>query len=121
MQITLVFDSWEELEKFRGEKKLIINDSQTVSIMGVTKDPVSESMPEDPLPEPVSEQEPVADPEPIDMKAFREKVKDALYQWNVANPGERPAQKKIKAMGYEKFTDVPDDRLQELMDAVEVK
>lgn len=134
MKITVTFDGIKEL---LATLRLSEADIMTAAL-NCTKDPekktpepvpvVIKTAAPAPAPAPASEPEPVPDPEPTQApeapapavdESYRLEVRKVLSKLNAlarqAGSAEKPAQKIISAMGYERLTEVPLDRLTELM------
>ena len=126
MKITVTFDGIKEL---LATLRLTEADIMTAAL-NCTKDPEKKT------PEPVPvvikaaapASEPVPDPEPAQApeasapavdESYRLEVRKVLSKLNAlarqAGSAEKPAQKIISAMGYERLTEVPLERLTELM------
>ena len=115
MKINIYFDSWEELEAFRAPK-LVGKIEDGPAIVG-TKEQLPETIKvavEEVLN--ADTVEAIKEPEPVvDYELLRLDVRSALAELNKTHAG-KPAQKLIADMGFKGLSDVPGDRLQELMD-----
>ena len=128
MKITVTFDGIKEL---LATLRLTEADIMTAAL-NCTKDP--EKKTPEPVPvvikaaAPAPASEPVPDPEPTPApeapapavdESYRLEVRKVLSKLNAlarqAGSAEKPAQKIISAMGYERLTEVPLERLTELM------
>lgn len=113
MKIVITFDSWEELESFHKAEA-----------------PTPYFTPVEPITSPVTfsgrtltdvmnadtvEAITVGTPVEPDYELLRLDVRKALADLNKAKDG-KPAQQLIKNMGFDKLTNVPGERLQELLD-----
>lgn len=125
MKINIVFDSWEELESFRSPKEVIYTApvDMPAPIADDVLRPVKEAV--DNIKASLTETlnadttaaiapEPKPEPEP-DYELLRVEVRSVLAELNKTHAG-KPAQKLIADMGFKGLSDVPGDRLQELMD-----
>ena len=126
MKIVVTFDSWEELESFRnpvksvpvGEIEVPVSPllQPVVKAAEAVKEKLTETLNADTVaavaPEPKPEPKP--EPEP-DYELLRVEVRSVLAELNKTHAG-KPAQKLIADMGFKGLSDVPGDRLQELMD-----
>lgn len=107
MKITIEFNSWEELEAFRTSKP----EEPVVAIKEPETAPVEEILNAETV-EAIKEPEPIPEP---DYELLRVEVRSVLAELNKTHAG-KPAQKLIADMGFKGLSDVPGDRLQELMD-----
>lgn len=128
MKIVVTFESWEELESFRSPKEVIYTSvDMPTPIAADVLQPVKEAVDniKDSLTEtlnadttaaiaPEPKPEPAPEPEP-DYELLRVEVRSVLAELNKTHAG-KPAQKLIADMGFKGLSDVPGDRLQELMD-----
>lgn len=137
MKIVVTFDSWEELESFRSPKEVIytpVVDMPTpiadvlrpvVKATEDIKEKLTETLNADTVaavkprhitPPVAPEPEPVPEPVPEpDYELLRLDVRSILAELNKTHPG-KPAQKMIASMGFKGLSEVPGERLQELMD-----
>ena len=113
MQIVITFDTWEELEKFRGAapvEPVIVPVTQaqqdTEQIKEMLKDPVAavEKLIDRPAPEKPK----------VDKPAVRKILADLNKQ-----EGTNKAAELIKAAGYDKLSEVPDDALAGIVEQAE--
>ena len=113
MQIVITFDTWEELEKFRGGtpvEPVIVPVTQaqqdTEQIKEMLKDPVAavEKLIDQPAPE----------KRKVDKPAARKILADLNKQ-----EGTNKAAELIKAAGYDKLSEVPDDALAGIVEQAE--
>ena len=130
MKIVVTFESWEELESFRSPKEVIYTaplDMPTpfADVVRPVKEAVdnikaslTETLNADTTaaitPEPKPEPKPEPEPEP-DYELLRVEVRSVLAELNKTHAG-KPAQKLIADMGFKGLSDVPGNRLQDLMD-----
>ena len=124
MQITVTFDSWEELEAFRNPIIKKHPDDTFVLEKGAGPAvPTSITMTAEETADPkdlavtmnADTAEAIAAPAEPDYELLRLDVRKVLADLNKAQSG-KPAQKLIKEMGFNGLSDVPGERLQELMD-----
>ena len=132
MQITITFDSWEELEAFRYSitekpKNFHVGDTievatpeptipkDTVVVNIPNKDTVVVNAKDLAVTMNADTAEAIAAPTEPDYELLRLDVRKVLADLNKAQSG-KPAQKLIKEMGFNGLSDVPGERLQELMD-----
>lgn len=127
MKIVVTFDSWEELESFRSPKEVIYTNVDVPTPSADVLQPVKEAVDNikasltetlnaditaaiapEPKPEPKPEPEP-------DYELLRVEVRSVLAELNKTHAG-KPAQKLIADMGFKGLSDVPGNRLQDLMD-----
>lgn len=132
MKITLELSTLEELDTLRAymafhpeakEPQPVPESKPKASRKKA--EPVKEEIPEAPAsqaePEPSFTQDiPEDEPEPtvaaVDYDLLRLNVRQTLVELNKTIEG-KPAQTLIKQMGYKGLTDVPGERLQELLDS----
>ena len=122
MQITITFDSWEELEAFRypiTEKPKGFHVGDTIEVATpeptIPKDTVIVNAKDLAVTMNADTAEAIAAPAEPDYELLRLDVRKVLADLNKAQSG-KPAQKLIKEMGFNGLSDVPGERLQELMD-----
>lgn len=117
MQITITFNSWEELEVFRYPKNFHVGDTFEVATPEPTipKDTVVVNAKDLAVTMNADTAEAIAAPAEPDYELLRLDVRKVLADLNKAQSG-KPAQKLIKEMGFNGLSDVPGERLQELMD-----
>lgn len=115
MQIVITFDTWEELEKFRGgvpAEPVIVPVTQAQQdneqIKEMLKDPVAAV-------EKLIDQPALAPEKPkVDKPAVRKILADLNKQ-----EGTNKAAELIKAAGYGKLSEVPDDALAGIVEQAE--
>lgn len=122
MKIVVTFDSWEELESFRnpvksvpvGEIEVPVSPllQPVVKAAEAVKEKLTETLNADTVAAVASEPKP--EPEP-DYELLRVEVRSVLAELNKTHAG-KPAQKLIADMGFKGLSDVPGNRLQDLMD-----
>lgn len=107
MQIVITFDTWEELEKFRGGVPAVTQIQQdNEQIKEMLKDPVAavEKLIDQPAPEKPK----------VDKPAVRKILADLNKQ-----EGTNKAAELINAAGYGKLSEVPDDALAGIVEQAE--
>lgn len=110
MMIQIQVNSFTELEEFA--KYILQRGSEPDTSVPVMPEPAPKTEPVtslDPVPEPASE------PEPTEEKAYT-MTEVRAYLANLRKAGKKEEVSKLIAdMGYEKFTQVPEERFTELM------
>lgn len=122
MKIVVTFDSWEELESFRNPVKSVpvgeIEVPVSTLFQPVAKavEDIKKNLTETLNADTTAAIAPEPAPEPApDYELLRIEVRSTLAELNKTHSG-KPAQKLIADMGFKGLSDVPGDRLQELMD-----